>query len=227
MSSKRKRSQIYYAVFNGKEGDQIYESWNDASTKGIHGSKGCKHRKFASKTEAEHFITCKGVFQQTKDHDDGETIIAYSDGTCETPGGVGGYGLWFGDNHKLNQFERFESTNSQVGELSGAVRCIEVFNEQYPLDHPTVLRLDSNYVVQAVNDWIPRIWEPGQWKEKPEKNKQLMMKLWALYKLRTNCRVEKVKGHCNVYGNEQSHKIADMVYIVKESGLYFVADLPK
>jgi ribonuclease HI len=214
--SKRKL-ESFYAVFNGKEGDKIYSSWDEAGSKGITGAKGCKHRKFSSKEDAEHFILNKGSLLEKEQ--DKDSIVIYTDGTCRD--GIGGYGVWFGDNHKLNAFERFENINSQISELCGVIKALELLNDHHPPNTPSIIRTDSNYVVASINNWIPRIWEPEGWKEKPKKNKDLMKRLWNLYTSRQNCRVEKVKGHSGDYGNEKSHTLANMVYKAKESKVCF------
>ena len=50
----------YYAVKNGKDGDGIYETWEDCKAQ-VHGVKSVVYKGFPTRAEAEEFLARAGA----------------------------------------------------------------------------------------------------------------------------------------------------------------------
>ena len=55
----------YYAVKNGKDGDGIYETWEDCKAQ-VHGVKSVVYKGFPTRAEAEEFWPGQGRLPQRR-----------------------------------------------------------------------------------------------------------------------------------------------------------------
>ena len=124
---------MFYAVWNGKEGNKIYNNWDDckANTNGI---SGVKFKKFKSESEAMEFI--KSCDEDHQDHqiftDDGEISYpcAFVDGSINPKTGTPSFAYILLLSKNAIPIERSgtcsENTNERnvVGELTAAQYAI-------------------------------------------------------------------------------------------------------
>lgn len=157
-----------------------------------------------------------------------DVIIVWTDGACtdnQTRNKAkAGVGVWFGENDPRNVSEPLQGTlqTNNRAELTGIIRAIEKTFENHTGKETTektgktvIIRTDSNYCKNGIEKWIEN-WKKNGWKtarKKPVKNKDLWMRLDELKNQYSQDRVhqirfEWVKGHSNVYGNEQADRLA-------------------
>ena len=74
----------YYAVKNGKDGDGIYETWEDCKAQ-VHGVKSVVYKGFPTKAEAEDFLARAGASateEKAPENPEREGVaVAYVDGS--------------------------------------------------------------------------------------------------------------------------------------------------
>lgn len=161
-----------------------------------------------------------------------QRIIIYTDGSCRGNGREdpqAGIGVFFGYNHPLNLSERLPGSTqtNQRAEIFAVIRALEVLAidetnkniEKLPLIE---IRTDSKYVVNAVNDWIPK-WLTNDYKNNTVLNKDLFERLVGILGSR-NTKVGMqtgngerrqqailfvhVRGHSSEEGNDMADKLA-------------------
>ena len=92
-------------------------------------------------------------------------------------GAVGGIGVYFGPQNKLNISEALPGTKqtNQRAELTAIYRALEVA----PCDRRIVIRSDSNYSIKCVEEWFQN-WRRNGWvnaSKKPVENRDLIQKI--------------------------------------------------
>ena len=70
----------YYAVRSGREGPQVYESWDECKRQ-VHGVAGAVYKSFPTRQEAEAFAAGSGVAEKPGEPWDG--AVAYVDGSYD------------------------------------------------------------------------------------------------------------------------------------------------
>jgi ribonuclease HI len=129
------------------------------------------------------------------------TVEAFTDGSCLGNPGPGGWAALLrasGTERMLSGGER-ETTNNRM-ELMAAIGALEA------LKRPCEVRLstDSKYVMQGIEQWVPK-WKANGWKtsdKKPVKNQDLWVRLSeavAVHKVNWQW----VKGHAGHVENER------------------------
>ncbi len=136
-----------------------------------------------------------------------DKVEMYTDGACRGNPGAGGWGVWLswrGNDKSLNGYEA-ETTNNRM-ELTAVIRGLEALKRSCQIN----LYTDSRYVMQGINDWMPR-WKHNGWKNaarKPVKNADLWVQLDdALH--RHEVTWHWVKGHAGNAGNEKADQLAN------------------
>ncbi len=136
-----------------------------------------------------------------------DKVEMYTDGACRGNPGAGGWGVWLswrGNDKSLNGYEA-ETTNNRM-ELTAVIRGLEALKRSCQIN----LYTDSRYVMQGINDWMPR-WKHNGWKtaaRKPVKNADLWVQLDdALH--RHEVTWHWVKGHAGNAGNEKADQLAN------------------
>ena len=134
-------------------------------------------------------------------------VEMYTDGACRGNPGEGGWGVWMdwrGNQKSLNGFEA-ETTNNRM-ELTAAIRGLETLKRGCAVN----LYTDSKYVMQGINEWMPR-WKLNGWKttaKKSVKNADLWVRLDEALQ-RHEVTWHWVKGHAGNAGNEKADQLAN------------------
>ena len=135
------------------------------------------------------------------------TVEIWSDGACKGNPGVGGWGAWLrcGElERELSGGERV-TTNNRM-ELTAVIEALRALNRPCAV----TLHVDSTYVMNGLNDWLPG-WKRNGWRtsaKKPVKNEDLWRTLDAEVARHTITWVW-VKGHSGDPGNERADQLAN------------------
>lgn len=192
----------FYAVKRGRQRG-IFHTWSDClkQTRGY--PKSC-FKKFVRREDAEDWLYDRKN-QLTSD----KKLVCYSDGSCinnGTENAHAGIGVWFGPDDRRNISEKLpgERQTNQRAEIYAAIRAIEVAGSH---KHSLKIFTDSNYVVQAVNKWIPDSWLQKDFEGVA--NEDLFRRLWSLIESCSECpEFIHIPGHGNIEGNEYADELA-------------------
>ncbi len=138
-----------------------------------------------------------------------DRIEIYTDGACRGNPGKGGWGavLRYREREKTLHGGEAHTTNNRM-ELTAVIRALEALKR----DNCAVsLYSDSRYVLQGINEWMPR-WKARGWKtagKKPVSNRELWQRLDELV-ARHDIEWHWVKGHSGDPGNEQADALANL-----------------
>ena len=142
----------------------------------------------------------------------------------------GGIGIFFGDNHDDNTSVMLEESNgnpvtNNIAELKACIMAIEIINDNVFNNYDKIIiYTDSEYTIKSITQWAKN-WEKNNWKRmvgnklKDIRNKELIMKLYNLYKSytiefrhvrahRTKPRNENSEDYFIWYGNMMADKLA-------------------
>ena len=135
-----------------------------------------------------------------------KAVLIHTDGSCLHNPGPGGWAAilrWQGNERELSGSEA-DTTNNRM-ELMAAIMGLEAVKRPMPIEIYT----DSKYVMNGINDWMPR-WKSNGWKtatKKPVANQDLWQQLDAAVE-RHQITWHWVKGHaCDPY-NERCDELA-------------------
>ena len=132
-------------------------------------------------------------------------IKIYTDGSCLTNPGNGGWAAIINQDGEINRMSGSEknTTNNKM-EMTAAIKALEYFTNSSNIQ----LTTDSNYVKDGIESWIEG-WKRNGWKtasKKSVKNKELWVRLDDLNNFH-NISWKWVKGHSGHRENE----IADLL----------------
>ena len=138
--------------------------------------------------------------------DQGDRITIHTDGSCLSNPGPGGWAaiLRWRDNEREIVGHEPDTTNNRM-ELMAAIMGLNAVTRAMPID----LHTDSRYVMNGVQEWIPR-WKANGWKtasKKPVANKDLWQQLDEAVS-RHCIRWHWVKGHAGDELNERCDQLA-------------------
>ena len=134
-------------------------------------------------------------------------ILIYTDGSCDTTSGDGGWSFLLVFNGHKKEGSGFEAktTNNRM-ELTAAVKALETLKEACTV----TLTTDSQYMRKAFTDgWLAN-WQRNGWKtasKDPVKNKDLWLELLALSKLH-DIHWQWTEGHAGHTENERVDVLA-------------------
>ncbi|WP_299960352.1 ribonuclease HI [uncultured Roseobacter sp.] len=140
-------------------------------------------------------------------------IVINTDGACLGNPGPGGYAaslVRVSDGivvrKAIESGRAADTTNNQM-ELKAAIAGLQRIKRDETA--PITLRSDSQYLINGMNDWLPR-WRSNNWRSangKPVKNVDLWQRLDALS---TGLQITWtwVKGHSGDQGNEEVDSVA-------------------
>jgi ribonuclease HI len=139
----------------------------------------------------------------TNDH---TPVELFTDGACLGNPGPGGWAalLRSGDRERLLAGGEPQTTNNRM-ELMAAIAGLEALKRACAVD----LTTDSRYVMQGIEQWIPR-WRANGWRtadRKPVKNQDLWQRLDAAVAAHT-VRWHWVRGHNGHPENERVDEAA-------------------
>ncbi len=135
-----------------------------------------------------------------------ESIVIHTDGSCLSNPGPGGWAAilrWQDNERELNGSEP-NTTNNRM-ELTAAIMGLNALKRPMTVD----LHTDSQYVMNGVQDWMPR-WKANGWKtaaKKPVANQDLWQQLDAAV-TRHIVTWHWVKGHAGNPLNERCDVLA-------------------
>ena len=194
----------YYAVKNGKDGDGIYETWEDCKAQ-VHGVKSVVYKGFPTRAEAEDFLARAGASateEEAPENPEREGVaVAYVDGSFDQSRKAYSYGcilLYQGKRIEMSKaFFQGEDADMRnvAGELEGAMAAMAYCRDNViPLLH-------LYYDYQGIASWAT-----GEWK----RNKPGTIRYKAFYDSLDKLQVvfHKVKGHSGVELNEAVDKLA-------------------
>lgn len=141
-----------------------------------------------------------------------DNIIIYCDGGCrgnQSEHNIGGWGavLKFGARTK-ELYGGAKNTTNNIMELTAAVKALEALKTEHI---PVAFFIDSAYVVNGMNSWVPG-WIKKGWKTaggSPVKNKELWIRLNELAAKQKSITFNKVRGHHGVELNERADQLAN------------------
>ena len=108
--------------------------------------------------------------------DQGDRVTIHTDGSCLSNPGPGGWAaiLRWRDNEREIVGHEPDTTNNRM-ELMAAIMGLNAVTRAMPID----LHTDSRYVMNGVQEWMPR-WKANGWKtasKKPVANQDLWQQL--------------------------------------------------
>jgi ribonuclease HI len=136
-----------------------------------------------------------------------KSVEIFTDGACKGNPGPGGWGalLRFGEHEKELKGGERDTTNNRM-ELMAVIQALESLKRPCHI----VLTVDSRYVRDGVERWMPR-WKRNGWmtaERKPVKNQDLWQRLdLALTGHRVDWRW--IKGHSGHAENERADQLAN------------------
>lgn len=205
-------TSFFYAVFNGKYGSGIYDSWEEAQI-AVLGKKDCRYKKFQYKQDAELFLLkLSGNLNPIINNNTNKKKERYEvwvDGSKIRNGGVG-FGIFFGENHKDNKSISLPSSStSQYAELIAMKEALEISHHRQYL--PITIYSDSMYVIQGITKWLKgwkkngfrlKSGEPVKyieiWKQIDDLLESMPGELWFKH----------VSGHSGNNGNDSADQLA-------------------
>lgn len=134
------------------------------------------------------------------------SITIYTDGSCLSNPGPGGWAAilrWRENEREIVGHER-DTTNNRM-ELMATIMALNAVTRAVPID----LHTDSRYVMNGVQDWMPR-WKANGWKtasKKPVANQDLWQQLDKAVSHHL-IRWHWVKGHAGDEFNERCDELA-------------------
>ena len=198
----------YYAVRKGHK-TGLFTQWfgPEGAQSHIKGYPGAEFKGFASREEAEHYLSAQPVektdHRQEKDH----LIRVFTDGGAVGNPGPGGYGvvILMPDGERLEFGGGFRWTTNNRMELMGGIMALEALNPGIPI----TLSSDSRYMVDAVNKGWVHAWRRRGWKKangQPALNVDLWRRLLTQLEAK-NVELRWVKGHAGDTWNERCDQL--------------------
>ena len=138
--------------------------------------------------------------------DQGDRVTIHTDGSCLSNPGPGGWAaiLRWRDNEREIVGHEPDTTNNRM-ELMAAIMGLNAVTRNMPI----ALHTDSRYVMNGVQDWMPR-WKANGWKtasKKPVANQDLWQQLDEAVS-RHRITWHWVKGHAGDEFNERCDQLA-------------------
>ena len=100
------------------------------------------------------------------------------------------------------------NTTNNIMELTACIEGLETIKDK---SIPTIVYLDSAYVLNGITNWI-KGWKKNNWrtsKKQPVLNRNLWIELDTLKSQFDNIEFKKVKGHSDNFGNIQADRLCN------------------
>ena len=198
----------YYAIAKGKSGiPKIVETWTECQ-KEVIGCKGAKYKSFASKEEAEKFISIHengGSFEEVKGNEEvkDDLIYIYVDGSFMVSKGNYSYGFLVVKNDEILYEDNGIGYDKEAialrnvsGEVEGAMKAIEYAIENGYKD------IVLCYDYQGIESWALGTWKRNN--RITQNYNEFMQEKFKLIKVR----FKKIKGHSGNKFNDRADILA-------------------
>ncbi|MFR4492436.1 MAG: viroplasmin family protein [Clostridium perfringens] len=194
----------YYAIAKGKSGiPKIVETWTECQ-KEVIGCKGAKYKSFASKEEAEKFISIHengGSFEEVKGNEEvkDDLIYIYVDGSFMVSKENYSYGFLVVKNDEILYEDNGVGYDKEAialrnvsGEVEGAMKAIEYAIENGYKD------IVLCYDYQGIESWALGTWKRNN--RITQNYNEFMQEKFKLIKVR----FKKIKGHSGNKFNDRA-----------------------
>ncbi|ELC8433398.1 MAG: ribonuclease H family protein [Clostridium perfringens] len=198
----------YYAIAKGKSGiPKIVETWTECQ-KEVIGCKGAKYKSFASKEEAEKFISIHengGSFEEVKGNEEvkDDLIYIYVDGSFMVSKENYSYGFLVVKNDEILYEDNGVGYDKEAialrnvsGEVEGAMKAIEYAIENGYND------IVLCYDYQGIESWALGTWKRNN--RITQNYNEFMQEKFKLIKVR----FKKIKGHSGNKFNDRADILA-------------------
>ena len=198
----------YYAIAKGKSGiPKIVETWTECQ-KEVIGCKGAKYKSFASKEEAEKFISIHengGSFEEVKGNEEvkDDLIYIYVDGSFMVSKENYSYGFLVVTNDEILYEDNGVGYDKEAialrnvsGEVEGAMKAIEYAIENGYKD------IVLCYDYQGIESWALGTWKRNN--RITQNYNEFMQEKFKLIKVR----FKKIKGHSGNKFNDRADILA-------------------
>lgn len=206
---------FYYAVANGRN-NGIYHTW-DECRKQVYKFKNAKYKKFSDENEANKYINdylnlSKSEINNAKPDAD---LYIFTDGSCTNNGkenAVGGIGVYFDLNDNRNISEKIEGKiTNNIAELKAIEKVYKLLTKDELENKQICIISDSKYAIHCLGDYGDSQEKISWTKSIP--NKDLVKKVWTLYKDKTNIKFYYTKAHTDnndflSNGNREADRLA-------------------
>ncbi len=163
-----------------------------------------------------------------------ENLVIYSDGGCVPNPGESGSGIavFYNDSPIAAYYGLYEkeSTNN-IAELKALHNAL-ILSKKY-IENGTssiIIKTDSQYSINCLTLWIDG-WIKNNWKnakKEPIKNKELIQEAHQIYlTIKDKVKIDYVKGHAGILGNEICDYLATFSINNKEKDLKEFKELDK
>ena len=212
----------YYAVAKGHN-IGIYNFWNDAKEEVLN-YKGAIFKSFNTEKDAEDFIlninSCNSeIFQNIYIKYDLNSVdyFVYTDGSCynnNNNNNIAGIGIYFSENNVKNVSKvlknKFKQTNNSA-ELFAIIEAYEIIKGDLNNNKKICIFSDSEYAIKCATSYGEKC-EKLNW-DKNIPNKELVKKIYTIYKNNDNLKLQHIKAHTNKkdihsIGNATADKLA-------------------
>ncbi len=155
--------------------------------------------------------SCRSAIASATDFDTG--VVIFCDGACEPNPGIGGWGfVVYRDGVEIHfDCGGAVATTNNIMEMTGALMALRWFSERGVVE-PVRILCDSQYTVNGCNEWRLS-WKSRGWKRKGKTPEIANIELWKeLDEALTAVpiRLEWVKGHAGIIGNERADELSLM-----------------
>jgi ribonuclease HI len=212
----------YYVVWAGRT-PGIYEHWPEAERQ-VKGHPGARFKSFATRQQAEEAFggqapvrprasrspSAKDTAEPSAPRAD---VAIYCDGACQGNPGPSGTGIAVYHQGTLDQLwyglYRPAGTNN-IAELLGLLHALMMAREPLAGGQSVTIYSDSQYSIDCITTWAFG-WKAKGWTKKGGeiKNLELIQAAHALYvELKGKIRIEHVRGHAGIEGNELADRMS-------------------
>lgn len=194
-------SKYYYAVKKGLV-PGVYRSWDQCKEQ-VHGFPGAIYKKFETLEEAKKFISDEDLEEDSTELvKDGNTVVAYVDGSYNIEDGTYSYGVVIIDSDGKYQFSGRDENQDMAmmrnvaGELKGAMVAMDwaISNNK------KTLYLHYDYT--GIENWAK-----GNWKTNKQGTKDYK-KYYDGIKTKLDVKFVKVKAHSGNKLNDEADQLA-------------------
>ena len=197
----------YYAVLVGRK-PGIYQHWEgkDGTAAQVQGFVGAKYKGFATLEDAQNWLEGKPSHALEQDMP-ASTIRLYSDGSCLTNPGPGGYGVVIKGGGYHKEFSAgFRMTTNNRMELRACIAGLQALRGRQTVE----IYSDSSYLVNAMSKGWAKRWQANGWmrnRQERAENADLWQVLLELAQQHT-LTFHWLRGHAGHPENERCDQLA-------------------